>query len=160
MWKYTKELMLLMKLPLTFQKRPFSQSLTRLCCCFWSSGRLFFNLFTYFNWLLDGPKILVTTPPPHPIPGPSSRTLSTGTDFPLTVLWNFNFFLEGGGRDPVRWVSTLYDTRFHYTYKERSAHRRHTFSQNCWQSSFTSIVSRRNYCISIGFCKTTHQPLP
>ena len=118
------------------------------------------DFFTYFNWLLDGPKILVTTPPPPQPPRPSSRTLSTGTDFPLTVLWNFNFFLEGGGRDPVRWVSTLYDTRFNYTYKERSAHRRHIFSQNCWQSSFTSIVSRRNYCISIGFCKTTHRPLP
>ena len=149
--------MILMKFPLTFQKRPFSQSLTRLRCCFWSSGRLFVIFFTYFNWLLDGPKILVKTP----TPGPSSRTLSTGTDFPLTVLWNFNFFLEGGGgRDSVRWVSTLYDTRFHYTYKERSAHRRHIFSQNCWQLSFTSIVSRRNYCISIGFCKTTHQRLP
>lgn len=24
------------------------------------------NFFTYFNWLLDGPKILVTTPPPPP----------------------------------------------------------------------------------------------
>ena len=156
MWKYTKELMLPMKLPLTFQKRPFSQSLTRLCCCFWSSGRLFFNLFTYFNWLLDGPKILVTTPPP-PTQSPGLQALIFHWQCCeiLTFFWR-----GGGGRDPVRWVSTLYDTRFHYTYKERSAHRRHIFSQNCWQSSFTSIVSRRNYCISIGFCKTTHQPLP
>ena len=117
------------------------------------------NFFTYFNWLLDGPKILVTTPPQPPglHPGPCLQALIFHWQCCeiLTFFWR-----GGGGRDPVRWASTLYETRFHYTYKERSAHRRHIFSQNCWQSSFTSIVSRRTYCISIGFCKTTHQPLP
>ena len=53
-------------------KKAFSQSLTRLGCCFWSCGRLFVIFFTNFNWLLDGPKILVwdvtTTPPPLPPP--------------------------------------------------------------------------------------------
>lgn len=147
------------------KKRSFPQSITCLRCCFWSCGRLLVIFF--LRILTDSLKglkclceMLHRPLPPRLHLGPCLQALIFHWEASSTLLSNFNLFGGGGGGKKssekgvnATWHKIPLQAQNKFSLKD--LHMEGIY----FHKAAGNHLSSRNYCISIGFCKTTHLPL-